>query len=74
MVMGVRIDWDLISSIVILTIVIFIVVYLVTGCAIIFNTEAQCLELGYPSGSVTWNLKSYCISLYDAKPVVVPLR
>ena len=68
--MGIRIDW----SWIILAIVVCIVLYLVSGCVVLCNTEAQCLEIGFPSYSVTWNLKGYCISLHDASAVVAPLR
>jgi len=67
--MGIRIDWSWIIPI----IVVAIILYLIIGGVIILRAEALCLEQGFPSSSVTWNLKSYCISLYDAKPIVVPL-
>jgi heme/copper-type cytochrome/quinol oxidase subunit 4 len=74
MVMGARIDWELIITTLLGLAVIAIVLYLIIGFIFMCRAEAMCLEQGFPSSSVVWNLKSYCVSFYDAKPVVVPLR
>ena len=41
-------------------------------------TEKQCLELGYPDVSVTWDLQGYCespfSSLGDTTPKVIPTK
>ena len=73
MVMGIKIDWDWVTTILISCIVIGGALYLLIWAILIFRAEANCLILGFPNSVVTWNLKSYCASLYDAKSVVVPL-
>jgi hypothetical protein len=78
MVMGARVDWadllDWVVTIIGICILIAIVAYILIGVVVILRAEALCLEQGFPNSSTVWNLKSYCVSFYDAKPVVVPLR
>lgn len=68
--MGIRIEW----SWIVLFIIVVIVLYILAWVVLMFRAEANCLVLGFPNSTVVWDLKSYCVSLYDAKPVVIPLR
>lgn len=49
------------------------ILYIFVLAAYEIRTVAQCLALGYPKASVTYNMTRYCIKRVDQTDTVTPL-
>lgn len=66
-----RLDRFEIGMILVVSPFVVLLVWLLLMLPFLLNVEAKCLERGYPKSSVTWNFKTYCMTLDGAVTVRV---
>lgn len=52
---------------------ILLMLWILTFFPVALAAEKRCLTLGYPSFTVDWTYRAYCIARVDQSDIVVPL-
>ncbi len=59
---------------IIVTVIVLVLAYALCLGIVGAFTHNACLERGYSSSAVAWDLDQYCITRVDQTDIVVPLR